>query len=384
MAKTNWVYDELVTEVDMNQIGSEINANTEALENKVDKILGKGLSEEDFTTLEKAKLAEIEPGAQINTVTSVSGKMGDVTLVKQDVGLSDVENYSIATQSEASAGTVSTKYMTPLSTKQAITAQAAALSHTHTKAEIGLGSVQNYDVATQAEAQAGAVSNKYMTPLLTKQAITSQAGAVPHNHNASNITTGTLDGNRGVVAGATNISFLKYNGTTRLAGTLYGGTTVPSAATRLNYDGYLYATRVYNAVYNDYAEYYERGEQGLEEGDVISLLKDGELESYGKSQCAYDTCVVGVFSDSYAQCIGGDGAGDDDRKYVPVGKAGRVMVKVTGKVEKGDLLVSSDIPGVAMAIKSCDYISGTVFGKALHRYDGQSGIQKIRMEIMLA
>lgn len=43
--------------------------------------------------------------------------------------------------------------------------------HAVTKSQIGLGSVYNYGLATQAEAEAGTSSSKYMTPLRTKQAI---------------------------------------------------------------------------------------------------------------------------------------------------------------------------------------------------------------------
>lgn len=46
--------------------------------------------------------------------------------------------------------------------------------HSVTKTQVGLGSVGNYAVATQAEAEAGTVTNKYMTPQRTKQAIDSQ------------------------------------------------------------------------------------------------------------------------------------------------------------------------------------------------------------------
>jgi hypothetical protein len=43
--------------------------------------------------------------------------------------------------------------------------------HNITKAKVGLGSVQNYGLATEAQAKAGAVNNVYMTPQRTKQAI---------------------------------------------------------------------------------------------------------------------------------------------------------------------------------------------------------------------
>ena len=64
------------------------------IDNKVNKVTGKGLSTEDYTTTEKTKLSGIEEGAQKNTVTSVAGKTGAVTLAKDDVGLGNVDNTS--------------------------------------------------------------------------------------------------------------------------------------------------------------------------------------------------------------------------------------------------------------------------------------------------
>lgn len=49
--------------------------------------------------------------------------------------------------------------------------------HEVTKAQVGLGSVLNYGVATQAEAEAGTIDTKYMTPLRAKQAIAAQVPA---------------------------------------------------------------------------------------------------------------------------------------------------------------------------------------------------------------
>lgn len=64
------------------------------LNNKVDKVEGKGLSTNDYTNDEKSKLSGIESGAQVNTVNSVAGKTGSVTLGKSDVGLNNVDNTS--------------------------------------------------------------------------------------------------------------------------------------------------------------------------------------------------------------------------------------------------------------------------------------------------
>lgn len=43
--------------------------------------------------------------------------------------------------------------------------------HEVTKSQVGLGSVQNYGVATAAEAKAGTSNNKYVTPIRVKEAI---------------------------------------------------------------------------------------------------------------------------------------------------------------------------------------------------------------------
>jgi hypothetical protein len=63
-----------------------------ALNDKVDKVTGKGLSTNDYTNDEKNKLTGIEEAAQRNAVDSVAGKTGAVTLVKADVGLGNVAN----------------------------------------------------------------------------------------------------------------------------------------------------------------------------------------------------------------------------------------------------------------------------------------------------
>lgn len=47
-------------------------ATTTQLNNKVDKVSGKGLSTNDYTTPEKTKLAGIEAGAEVNTIEGIS------------------------------------------------------------------------------------------------------------------------------------------------------------------------------------------------------------------------------------------------------------------------------------------------------------------------
>ena len=73
------------------------------LGNKVDKVEGKVLSSNDFTDELKEKLDNIEAGAEKNTVTSVAGKTGEVTLDKSDVGLGNVTNDAQVKRTEMGA-----------------------------------------------------------------------------------------------------------------------------------------------------------------------------------------------------------------------------------------------------------------------------------------
>lgn len=105
-AELDMVEEELFTDLNNGDAAtlSSANAYTDnALLDKVDKVSGKQLSTEDFTSTEKTKLSGIETGAQVNTVSSVAGKIGAVTLVKGDVGLGNVDNTSDANKPVSTA-----------------------------------------------------------------------------------------------------------------------------------------------------------------------------------------------------------------------------------------------------------------------------------------
>ncbi len=112
-------------------------AFSETLNQKVDKVSGKSLSSNDYTTAEKNKLADIESGAQVNTVASVAGKTGKVTLSKSDVGLGNVENTSDANKP------ISTATRAALNEKADIT---AVLTKTNT---VAFTPTANYQPATK-------------------------------------------------------------------------------------------------------------------------------------------------------------------------------------------------------------------------------------------
>ena len=172
--------------------------------------------------------------------------------------------------------------------------------------------------------------------------------------------------------------------TSQKAGEFYSGSAAPTGTTRMNYDGYLYATRVYNAVYNDYAELFEKEDPNEEilPGDVV--VKVPGKNSYTKSYKDFDTLVVGVVSDQYGHLIGGTGDEEYDKKhFVPIGLTGRNIVKVIGPVQEGELLVSAT-NGLAMSSYGFDNTTGCVFGKVLNifNYDEETGLSTVEFLIM--
>lgn len=159
------------------------------------------------------------------------------------------------------------------------------------------------------------------------------------------------------------------------------GTTALKISGNLYVDNNIRASKVYNAVYNDYAEWYERDDlsEVIEPGDVIEM--NPSTGKYRKATISMSKMVVGVCSDSYGHILGGDELGDmedNNKKYIPVGIAGRVMVKVSGTVRIGDILVSAG-NGLAKALDDY-YVPGIVIGKALSN-SGVTGM--VRMQIML-
>jgi hypothetical protein len=110
----------------------------------------------------------------------------------------------------------------------------------------------------------------------------------------------------------------------------------------------------------DLAENYE----GDEEYEVGTVLVFGGEKEVTTTNSKNDTRVAGVVSNTaafsmYEACPG--------LKNL-VALQGRVPCKVVGKIKKGDILVTSGIPGVAMTAVG-DVKVGTVVGKALKDYD---------------
>lgn len=128
-----------------------------------------------------------------------------------------------------------------------------------------------------------------------------------------------------------------------------------------------------SAQYADIAERFE-ADASMEAGDVIAL---GGVKEITKTAERADDKVFGVISDKPAFRMN-DGAGDDST-HPFVAFSGRVDCKVIGPVTKGDRLVSSDIPGVAIKAQPEDSWKST-FGRALVDKTSEE-VQKITIAI---
>lgn len=110
-----------------------------------------------------------------------------------------------------------------------------------------------------------------------------------------------------------------------------------------------------NATYADLAEIYEPDAE-YDEGTVVVFGGDKEITVTTQKA---DHRVAGVISTKPAYLMNSDASG------LPVALRGKVPVKVFGQVQKGDLLVSSAVPGYAMSVQGSLTYGQAVFAKSL-------------------
>lgn len=119
-----------------------------------------------------------------------------------------------------------------------------------------------------------------------------------------------------------------------------------------------------------------------EPGDVLVIDQLGDRQ-VAKSSLAYSSLVLGVYATKPGVLLTEESLDTDLGSQVPMGVIGVIPTKVCnegGDIEKGDLLVSSSIPGVAMKADLNKLKPGQSIGKALENYNG-TGVEKIRVMV---
>jgi hypothetical protein len=115
-----------------------------------------------------------------------------------------------------------------------------------------------------------------------------------------------------------------------------------------------------HATYADLAEYYE-ADSMYEVGEVVVFGGEREVTTTNNRG---DHRVAGVISNTAAYVMNADCPGNK----ALIALQGRVPCKVIGQIYKGDLMITSDMPGVAISAGS-GASAGTIIGKALENYD---------------
>lgn len=117
----------------------------------------------------------------------------------------------------------------------------------------------------------------------------------------------------------------------KAANAFYAGVTDPTNTTRLNYDGYFYATRVYNAVWNDIADF-----QDLDDNLIPGKCYYDSVSGAKICDIRCQQSVIGIASDTYGYGVGQSSI----KSQVPIAVCGWVLAFVNGKCEMGDALTS--------------------------------------------
>ena len=153
-------------------------------------------------------------------------------------------------------------------------------------------------------------------------------------------------------------------------------------------EGTITAQAVYNAVWNDYAEFFERAEY-TEVGDIIALTpKDGK-EAYGRATQESKGHIVGIHSDSFGHLIGGEKPENgmdfvefNLPKFIPVGLIGRVKTKIVGPVKTGDFIVlDENLPGTGRVFTEKDN-RADIIGFAVEGNDAEE-VKLVRVKLSI-
>lgn len=146
-------------------------------------------------------------------VAHIDSRENPHQVTASQVGLGSVPNFPMATNTVATAGNAPDYFMSPYHTKLLISDMASGPLGDHvssfdnphevSKAQVGLGNVDDYATANEVEAKDATAQNRFMTPYAVRLAINELVGDVagahinsesnPHNVTAAQIGLGNVD-----------------------------------------------------------------------------------------------------------------------------------------------------------------------------------------------
>jgi hypothetical protein len=176
------------------------------------------------------------------------------------------------------------------------------------------------------------------------------------NTQATSTSTGSMKIKGGMSIQTGNL----YIGGSAGTAITHTGHIIPSANLAFNIGS---STAWYGTFYgvSTQAKYADLAENYTSDADYISgiVVVFGGEQEITISTKDHDPAVAGVISTNPAYLM------NAECKGLPVAFTGRVPCFVQGPVKKGDVLVTSNEPGVAQAIDNSKFVPGCIIGKAL-------------------
>jgi hypothetical protein len=261
------------------------------------------------------------------------------------------------------------------------------------------GTVLNSSVITSSLTSVGTLSSLSVTGNVTGGIISSTGNIIGGNLLLSGLITdtGQLDiqtsaGNANVVITPNGTGNLNVSTGVSATGNITGGNLITAGLVSLssivktgsNGVGNIgAAASTFNTVFAKAtsAQYADVAERYQADADypVGTVLVIGGQQEVTASASSHDTAVAGVVSENPSYLMN---SGLQTANSVPVALLGRVPCQVVGIIRRGDLLVTSDLPGTATALDHTRYLPGCVIGKALADYNSDyTGIIEIAVGV---
>jgi hypothetical protein len=219
-------------------------------------------------------------------------------------------------------------------------------------------------------------SNAHISTINTRFVIATNvtAGNLIGTVISSNVRAGILSANGNITAANLNANTSVVAPTGEFATSLTVSQIVKTGTSNIGNIGQIdnrfntLHAKATSAQYADLAEIYVPDSQ-YDAGTVVIFGGSAEITV---TTINADTRVAGAISTNPAYLMNGDEQG------LPLALRGKIPVNVKGPVQKGDLLVTSDVAGYAVSVRNLteSYDSNAVFAKSLENSD-QQGLHKI-------
>jgi hypothetical protein len=198
----------------------------------------------------------------------------------------------------------------------------------------------------------------------TKLAFARTINGIPFDGTANIVISGSGTASASGLTGSvlsSNVTASSLTSVGSLTGLTVAGDILPSANAIINIGN---STSWFNTFYgvSSQAQYADLAENYVSDSEYVpgTVVVFGGSAEITTTTLYADVRVAGVISEKPAYLMNSDSTG------LPVALRGRVPVQVMGLVKKGDLLVTSAVPGVAVSIGSDQSLPLSVFAKSLN------------------